>query len=75
MIVTLIITFFWSTFKCGIIGIHHYISPQHLQRYATEFEYRYNNRQDTGVEKLKKAINGADSKRLGYDTLIGKNRI
>jgi transposase-like protein len=63
---------FWSTFKRGIIGIYHYVSPQHLQRYATEFEYRYNNRQDTGVEKFETAITGADAKRLKYDTLIGK---
>jgi len=63
---------FWSTFKRGIIGIYHYVSPQHLQRYATEFEYRYNNRKDSGVEKFETAIKGADSKRLTYDTLTGK---
>lgn len=63
---------FWSTFKRGIIGIYHYVSPQHLQRYATEFEYRYNNRQDTGVEKFQTAVKGDDSKRLTYDTLIRK---
>ena len=63
---------FWSTFKRGIIGIYHYESLQHLQLYATEFEYRYNNRQDTGVEKFETAVKGADSKRLTYDTLTGK---
>ena len=63
---------FWSIFKRGIIGIYHFVSPQHLHRYATEFEYRYNNRKDTGVEKFESAITGADAKRLKYDTLIGK---
>jgi transposase-like protein len=63
---------FWSTFKRGIIGIYHFVSPQHLHRYVTEFEYRYNNRQDTGVDKFLTAILGADAKRLKYDTLIGK---
>jgi transposase-like protein len=63
---------FWSTFKRGIIGIYHFVSPQHLHRYATEFEYRYNNRKDTGVDKFESAIIGADAKRLKYDTLIGK---
>jgi transposase-like protein len=63
---------FWSTFKRGIIGIYHFVSPQHLHRYVTEFEYRYNNRQDTGVDKFLTAIFGADAKRLKYDTLIGK---
>ncbi len=63
---------FWSTFKRGVIGIYHFISPQHLQRYATKFEYRYNNRKNTGVEKFETAIKGADTKWLKYDTLIGK---
>jgi transposase-like protein len=63
---------FWSTFKRGIIGIYHFVSPQHLQRYATEFEYRYNNRQDTGVDKFITALGGSDCKRLKYDTLTGK---
>ena len=63
---------FWSTFKRGIIGIYHFVSPQHLHRYATEFEYRYNNRKDAGVEKFETSIIGADSKRLRYQTLMGK---
>lgn len=63
---------FWSTFKRGIIGIYHFVSPQHLHRYTTEFEYRYNNRQDTGADKFRSAISGADAKRLKYNTLIGK---
>ncbi len=63
---------FWSTFKRGIIGIYHFVSPQHLQRYCTEFEYRFNNRKGTGVDKFATAIKGADAKRLKYDTLIGK---
>lgn len=63
---------FWSTFKRGIIGIYHFVSPQHLQRYATEFEYRFNNRKETGVDKFATAITGADNKRLTYDALIGK---
>ncbi len=63
---------FWSTFKRGIIGIYHFVSPQHLQRYATEFEYRYNNRKDTGVDKFTTALQGSDNKRLKYEVLIGK---
>ena len=63
---------FWSTFKRGIIGIYHFTSPQHLHRYATEFEYRYNNRKEKGVDKFDTALGGADAKRLKYDTLIGK---
>lgn len=64
---------FWSTFQRGIIGIYHFVSTQHLHRYTTEFEYRFNNRKDTGVEKFETAVRGADAKRLKYDTLIGKD--
>lgn len=63
---------FWSTLKRGIIGIYHFVSPKHLHRYATEFEYRYNNRKDTGVDKFETSLQGADAKRLKYDILIGK---
>jgi len=63
---------FWSTFKRGIIGIYHFVSPQHLHRYSTEFGYRYNNRQDGGAEKFQSAVSKSGSKRLNYNTLIGK---
>ena len=63
---------FWSIFQRGIIGFYHFVSPKHLHRYCTEFEYRYNNRKDPGVDKFETALSGADAKRLKYDTLIGK---
>jgi transposase-like protein len=63
---------FWSTFKRGIIGIYHFVSPKHLHRYTTEFEYRYNNREDKGVEKFNTALLGAGAKRLTYNVLIDK---
>ncbi len=33
---------FWSLLKRGVIGIYHYTSKKHLQRYLNEFSYRYN---------------------------------
>jgi transposase-like protein len=33
---------FWSQLKRQIIGIHHYVSPKHLQRYCNEAAFRYN---------------------------------
>ena len=35
---------FWSLLKRGIIGIYHFTSKQHLQRYVDEFVFRYNTR-------------------------------
>lgn len=63
---------FWSTLKRGIIGIYHRVSPKHLQRYTTEFGYRYNNRKDRGVEKFQTTIGKSTKIRLKYTKLIGR---
>jgi hypothetical protein len=36
---------FFSILKRGIIGTFHHVSPQHLQRYCAEFDFRYNYRE------------------------------
>lgn len=61
---------FWSIFKRGIIGIYHFVSAKHLQRYCTEFGYRFNHRDLTGVSKFEIALTGCDQKRLTYSNLI-----
>ncbi|MBX3492030.1 MAG: IS1595 family transposase [Parvibaculum sp.] len=33
---------FWSSLKRGISGTHVWVSPQHLQKYLGEFEFRHN---------------------------------
>jgi hypothetical protein len=48
---------YFSILKRGIYGTFHSVSPQHLQRYVTEFDFRYNHRQvkvkqDDGSTKL-----------------------
>lgn len=35
---------YWSRLKLSIRGTHVHVSPQHLQSYAGEFEYRFNSR-------------------------------
>ena len=62
---------FWSIFKRGIIGIYHQVSAKHLHRYTTEFGYRYNNRQDTGVIKFHDAVGKSANSTLSYQKLIG----
>jgi transposase-like protein len=39
----------FSLFKRGLIGQYHKLSAKHLQRYLTEFEYRFNRRDDGDV--------------------------
>jgi transposase-like protein len=65
---------FWSTFKRGIIGIYHQVSPKHLHRYTTEFTYRYNNRKEVSVIKFSDAVGQAGNATLPYQKLIGKDK-
>nr|WP_051683270.1 IS1595 family transposase [Sphingomonas sp. UNC305MFCol5.2] len=37
---------FWRHLKCSIAGTHISVSPKYLGRYAKEFEYRFNRRND-----------------------------
>jgi len=45
------------------------MSKQHLHRYCTEFGYRYNTRQQTGVERFEDALSKVSSARITYDKL------
>ncbi len=40
---------YWSLLKRGIIGSFHQVSVKHLDRYMSEFEYRFNNRKDVDI--------------------------
>lgn len=57
---------FFSIFKRGIYGVYHHVSEAHLQRYAIEFDFRYNTRGITDGERAEKALEGARGKRLTY---------
>lgn len=63
---------FWSIFKRGIIGIYHFVSVKHLERYCQELEYRYNRRNLSGVEKFESALLQVSNTRITYNTLVGK---
>lgn len=71
---------YFSILKRGIIGTFHHVSPHHLQRYVTEFDFRYNHREVIKREKGKptvrigftdeqrtvEALKGISGKRLTY---------
>ena len=60
----------FSTFKRGIIGTYHHISPKHTERYAVEFAGRHNNRPLDTDEQMSRMAEGAVGKRLEYADLI-----
>lgn len=60
---------YFSIFKRGMKGVYQHCGKQHLHRYATEFEFRYNNRIANGVDAAMRAIailKGISGKRLMY---------
>lgn len=62
---------FWSILKRQLDGIHHSVSPEHLNRYVGEAAYRYNGRllaQDTRFTNVLSNFNG----RLTYKRLTSK---
>jgi transposase-like protein len=59
----------WSLLKRQIYGIHHWVSPKHLNRYVSEMTWRYNRREmDEGV-RVNALIEQSDG-RLTYKALI-----
>jgi transposase-like protein len=62
---------FFSILKRGVYGTYQCISEAHLQRYLSEFDFRYNNREKLGigdVERADRALIGVQGKRLTYQT-------
>ena len=60
---------FFGIFKRGMVGVYHKCEPQHLQRYVTEFEFRFNNRSALGINDTMRsdtALKGIVGKRLTY---------
>jgi transposase-like protein len=57
---------FFALMKRGIYGVFHHVSKKHLHRYAAEFDYRWNGRTVSDVERRDGAVKGAEGKRLMY---------
>lgn len=57
---------FFSSVKRGLNGIYHSVSKEHLHRYMSEFEFRYNNRKMDDGERTVAAIKASEGKRLFY---------
>lgn len=62
---------FFSIFKRGMKGVYQHCGHNHLNRYVTEFDFRYNNRKALGIEDGERAeilLKGVVGKRLTYKT-------
>lgn len=59
----------FSLLKRGMIGTFHHVGEQHLQRYVTEFDFRWNYRKTTDKERSDALLTGVGGKRLQYRRL------
>lgn len=59
----------WALLKRQIIGVHHWISPKHLHRYADEMSWRFN-RRDLKVTARMNNLFASVEGRLTYKALI-----
>ncbi len=60
---------FFSILKRGIYGVYQHVSPFHLHRYTTEFDFRFNHRAKLGFDDAMReaqALKGIAGKRLTY---------
>lgn len=57
---------FFALLKRGINGVYHHVGRQHLHRYLSEFDFRYNSRRITDGERTCKLIRQVHGKRLMY---------
>ena len=59
----------FAILKRGLYGTFHSVSEQHLQRYATEFDFKWNHRERLGftdADRADAALKGISGKRLTY---------
>lgn len=62
---------YWNILKKQIDGIHHSVSPKHLQRYCNESAFRFNNRGVFQDERFAAALANCNGS-LKYKVLTGK---
>ena len=60
---------FWGILKRGIIGIYHFTSKKHLQKYLDEFVFRYNTRNSSTAETFETLLTNI-TVRTRYKDLI-----
>jgi transposase-like protein len=61
---------FFSLLKRGVVGSWHHVSREHLPKYASEFEFRWNQRKVSDGERMVAAVATLDGKRLTYKQAI-----
>ena len=66
---------YFATLKRGINGVYHHVGKQHLRRYLSEFDFRYNSRKEKDGDRTLLALKGVSGKRLMLRDSIGKQQV
>jgi transposase-like protein len=61
----------WALLKRHIIGIHHWVSSKHLEKYVQEMTWRFNHRGENVTDRMNDLFNGIEGP-LKYKALIAK---
>jgi hypothetical protein len=65
---------FFSLLKRGVVGTSHHVSKQHLHRYLSEFDFRYNARHVCDADRSLMVLRQIGGKRLRYrDSISAKS--
>jgi transposase-like protein len=62
---------YFGQLKRSIEGTHHFVSTEHLNRYLTEFDYRYSTRKMSDADRMTRLVGQAGGRRLTYRPLTG----
>ncbi len=57
---------FFSLLKRGVVGAWHSVSREHLPKYVSEFEFRWNTRKQTDGKRMENFVPMIEGKRLTY---------
>jgi len=57
---------YFSQLKRSIDGTHHHVSPEHLDRYLAEFDFRHSTRKDTDSARMETLVARLAGRRLRY---------
>jgi transposase-like protein len=66
---------YFGQLKRSLDGTHHKISKTHLQRYLTEFDFRYSTCNMTDAQRMAKLVDGAEGRRLSYKRIKGARTV
>jgi transposase-like protein len=64
---------YFATLKRGINGVYHHVGKQHLHRYLSEFDFRYNSRKEKDGDRTLMALKSTGGKRLMLRDSIGSH--